>query len=102
MFVADLCKESIAAMAMQMEVGEFPVGTLICLDYTAPPGGMVELNFSSGTEGGDIHLHLNARYDEPSLVLNSNIDGHWGPEERPSGFPLHAGERENLYIHVTF
>lgn len=76
---------------MQMDVGEFPAGTVVCLDYTAPPGGRVELTFSSGTEGGDIQLQLTASYDEPSFVLNSYIDGQWGTEEKPSGFPLHSG-----------
>ncbi len=78
-------------MAMQMDIGKFSLGTVVCLDYTAPPGGRVELSFSSGTEGGDVQFHFTARYDEPGVVLNSCIDGHWGTEEKPSGFPLRSG-----------
>ena len=50
----------------------------------------------------NIILHINPRFDEAKCVLvrNTNIMGHWGPEERDGGFPLEPGKNFEAVIVV--
>ena len=78
---------------------DFSVGTVVYLEYIAPYSGRVYLNFT--TTNGDIVLHVNPRYDQNCLVLNTLIDGKWGPEERPAGFPITPGAKTCITVTAT-
>jgi len=65
-------------------------------NYDADPRlGSGALNIYSGT---DIALHVNPRPKLDVLVLNSHINGGWGGEERPEGYPLK--EPGEVYLAV--
>jgi len=38
---------------------------------------------------GDTLFHLSARMHDKNIVLNSNLEGHWGNEEKVKEFPFH-------------
>ena len=44
--------------------------------------------------GNDIAFHLNPRFNENAVVLNTQINGTWGPEERglPQAMPFYRGQ----------
>lgn len=76
-----------------IKVQNFGVSKVIRLTYRAPGplrGSWLLLNLMSNT--GDILLHINPRYYKtgPILVMNSYLNGAWGREERPRGFPFTA------------
>lgn len=49
-------------------------------------------------KGPDVVFHFNPRFNEQTIVRNSNIDGCWGPEERGGGFPFVQGSRFEVVI----
>lgn len=51
-------------------------------------------------KGQDVVFHFNPRFQEQTIVRNSNLAGHWGPEEREGGFPFAQGRRFELKILV--
>lgn len=61
----------------------------------------LDINLKSGNiESADVALHLSVRFDEDTIVRNSQLNGVWGKEERDenrSQFtvanPLVAGEK---------
>ena len=72
----------------------FPPGSVVRVRYrgggTDPRLGGGALNIYAGS---DIALHVNPRPKMGVLVLNSHIQGGWGGEERPDGYPVcEAGE----------
>lgn len=80
-----------------MEVGiPLEVGTVVHWQYTSCTHEKVALNFFNSS--GDILLHVNPRYDQGVLVLNSQLCSSWGQEERPSGFPLHSGCEAHVVV----
>ncbi|HEY9605039.1 MAG TPA: WGR domain-containing protein [Allocoleopsis sp.] len=48
--------------------------------------------------GNDIAIHVSIRDNEKALVLNSWINGAWGPEERPVGFPFDINQE--IFVSV--
>lgn len=44
-------------------------------------------------KGPDVVFHFNPRFNEQTIVRNSNLGGYWGPEEREGGFPFVQGRR---------
>lgn len=44
-------------------------------------------------KGPDVVFHFNPRFNEQTIVRNSNLGGYWGPEEREGGFPFVQGQR---------
>ena len=50
----------------------------------------------------NVILHVNPRFDEQKWVVvrNTNIMGHWGPEEREGDFPLEPGKNFEAVIVV--
>ncbi|GLD47732.1 galectin-3-like protein [Lates japonicus] len=51
-------------------------------------------------KGPDVVFHFNPRFNEQTIVRNSNLSGCWGPEEREGGFPFVQGRRFELKILV--
>lgn len=51
-------------------------------------------------KGPDVVFHFNPRFNEQTIVRNSNLGGYWGPEEREGGFPFVQGRRFELKILV--
>ncbi|RWS27493.1 galectin-8-like protein [Leptotrombidium deliense] len=50
----------------------------------------------------DIVFHLNPRFRQQSVVRNTRINGHWGPEERERNLmPIKPNERFEIVILVT-
>lgn len=77
----------------------FEMGSVVRVRYRghAPDSrlGGGALNIYSGP---DIALHVNPRPKLHALVLNSHIQGGWGGEERPAGYPL--AERGEICLSV--
>lgn len=48
-------------------------------------------------KGPDVAFHFNPRFNEQTVVRNSNINGVWGPEERGGGFPFVPGGRFEVH-----
>lgn len=42
-------------------------------------------------KGSDVVFHFNPRFNEQTIVRNSNLGHCWGPEERDGGFPFVQG-----------
>ena len=68
----------------EIGVVKFSIGQAIQASYTNTSNGRIRLDLVDAS--GNIVLHFNPRFDTKSLVLNSQIDGHWGTEEKPSGY----------------
>ena len=70
------------------------VGSVVRFEYNAPnPGPDSRPTTNIVDSAGNVLLHVNTRYlssNDKYLVLNSNLNGAWGPEEKPSGFPFDA------------
>ena len=78
---------------MQVSI-PFEVGTVVLWQYTAHDG--VRLKFLSLME--DILLNIDVPHNEEVLILNSQLDGKWGTEERSSEFPLHFGSQSHVIV----
>lgn len=74
---------------------EFDVGFAVEGTFIAPDAGRVSLNLMEDETGETIVLHVDVRYNWYSsrqvLVLNTHMDGSWGPEQRPPGFDFTSG-----------
>ncbi|KAF6724032.1 Galectin-3 [Oryzias melastigma] len=51
-------------------------------------------------KGSDVVFHFNPRFNEQTIVRNSNLGHCWGPEERDGGFPFVQGRTFELKILV--
>lgn len=93
--------EELNAEVINYRVQSFGVGSVIRLSYT-PPSQVYFLLLNLISDSGDILLHFNPRYSAsiggPVLVLNSFLNGAWGAEERPAGFPFDA---TTVYVVVS-
>ncbi|XP_053768043.1 galectin-5-like isoform X2 [Desmodus rotundus] len=90
----------------------------LCLNspyFTAIPGGLspyksitVLGNILSSADsmhinlrcGNDIAFHLNPRFNQNTLVRNTQINGSWGPEETclPQAMPFYRGQGFSVCI----
>ncbi|KAJ1347763.1 GLT [Parelaphostrongylus tenuis] len=64
----------------------------------------VEVNLLEGAaqiDPGQAALHLNLRFDEKKIVMNSFVSGAWGKEERES-LPYKPGDPFELRIRINF
>ncbi|PWA29622.1 hypothetical protein CCH79_00007907 [Gambusia affinis] len=74
-------------------------------DYAAPFNHSDRRACSWGRQvdflkGPDVVFHFNPRFNEQTIVRNSNLGGYWGPEEREGPFPFAEGRRFELKILV--
>lgn len=53
-------------------------------------------------KGSDVVFHFNPRFNENTIVRNSNLRGCWGPEEREGPFPFVQGRRFEVYFYFFF
>lgn len=59
------------------------------------------VNFACGSQGADIALHFNPRFDgKDKVILNTFQGGKWGKEEH-KGMPLKLGEHFEVVFIVT-
>ena len=65
-------------------VDNFSIGQAIQAGYINSSDGRIGLNLMDA--GDNVVLHFNPRFDQKVLVLNSKINGSWGPEEKPKGY----------------
>jgi len=80
-----------------ISVEKFDVGMAIEVQYITPDNGRPTLNLRDGSD--NIVLHVNPRWDEQALVLNSKIGG-WGSEERPDGFDFSSGKMITIRVEA--
>jgi len=74
------------------------VGYVVKAGYTPSNGAnWIILNLKAGN---NIGLLVNPRFDQGTIVLNSFINGAWGTEERPAGFPLVIGQLISIMVIV--
>lgn len=66
----------------------FRPGMAVEATYITPDYGRPTLDLRD--DFGNIVLHVNPRWDEGALVLNT-LSGSWGPEERPQGYDFSSG-----------
>ncbi|WKX99177.1 hypothetical protein Q1695_014227 [Nippostrongylus brasiliensis] len=62
----------------------------------------VEINLLHGAaqiDPGQAVFHMNLRFDEGKIVMNSYVEGAWGKEERES-LPFKKGEKFDLRVRV--
>lgn len=78
---------------MQVDV-PFEFGTVVLWQYTAH--SVVRLKFINRT--GEILLNIGVRHHEQVVIFNSELNGTWGKEERPSGFPLCVGSETRVTV----
>ncbi|MEY3867146.1 MAG: hypothetical protein RLZZ338_1037 [Cyanobacteriota bacterium] len=85
------------ALLLSTSLPSLGVGYVVKVGYTASNGAVIALNLKAGN---NISLHVNPRFNEGTVVLNSNINGGWGQEERPAGFPLVVGQQISIMVIV--
>jgi hypothetical protein len=78
--------------------------TLIVKGSVPPDATRFSVNLLSGTSVidehvGNVPLHVNVRFDEGKIVLNSMQTGQWGKEERHSN-PFKKGEPFDLRVRA--
>jgi Galactoside-binding lectin len=74
------------------------VGYVVKLGYTPLDG--VSTHILDLQAGQSIGLHIRPYITQNILVLNSLINGGWGTEERPTGFPFVVGQLISIMVIV--
>ncbi|XP_053512887.1 galectin-9-like isoform X4 [Artibeus jamaicensis] len=71
--------------------GMYPSKSITVSGTVLPSARRFHINLRSGS---DIAFHLNPRFDENTVVRNTQINGSWGPEERglPRAMPFSRGQ----------
>lgn len=85
------------ALILSTSLSSLGVGYVVKVGYTPSNGSIIALNLNAGN---NIALHVNPRFNQGTVVLNSNINGVWGQEERPAGFPLVVGQLISIMVIV--
>ncbi|XP_036925964.1 galectin-9-like isoform X1 [Sturnira hondurensis] len=77
--------------------GMYPSKSITVSGTVLPSAQRFHINLRSGS---DIAFHLNPRFDENTLVRNTQINGSWGPEERglPRVMPFSRGQGFLVWI----
>ena len=74
----------------EIGVTKFEVGMAVEVRYITPDNGRPTLNLKDD-DSGNIALHVNPRWEQKVLVLNTRKQNSWGPEEKPPGFDFSSG-----------
>ncbi|XP_053512883.1 galectin-9-like isoform X2 [Artibeus jamaicensis] len=77
--------------------GMYPSKSITVSGTVLPSARRFHINLRSGS---DIAFHLNPRFDENTVVRNTQINGSWGPEERglPRAMPFSRGQGFSVWI----
>uniref|UniRef100_A0A670YZK6 Galectin n=1 Tax=Pseudonaja textilis TaxID=8673 RepID=A0A670YZK6_PSETE len=77
--------------------GLFPSKSIIISGSVSPSAQRFHINLKAGNNTA---FHLNPRFDENTIVRNSNLNMCWGSEERhlPCGMPLMRGQPFTIWI----
>ncbi|XP_007935544.1 galectin-9 [Orycteropus afer afer] len=77
--------------------GLYPSKSIMVSGTVLPNAQRFHINLRSG---GDIAFHLNPRFNENTLVRNTQINNFWGPEERslPGKMPFLRGQSFLVWI----
>ncbi|XP_036053351.1 galectin-9 [Onychomys torridus] len=77
--------------------GLYPSKSIIISGTVLPDAKRFHINLRSGM---DIAFHLNPRFNEKTVVRNTQINNSWGPEERnlPGNMPFTRGQSFSLWI----
>ena len=73
----------------EISVEDFCIGMSVQITYVTPDSGRPTMNLED--RHGNVILHVNPRWEQRVLVLNTKGKGGWGHEERPSGFDFSCG-----------
>ncbi|XP_070834627.1 galectin-3 [Chaetodon trifascialis] len=82
---------------LPLHAGMMPRLLITIVGEPTPGADRFQVDF---IKGPDIVFHFNPRFNEQTIVRNSNLGGCWGPEEREGGFPFVQGRRFELKILV--
>lgn len=82
----------------EIMIPDFRPGMGIEVTYITPDYGRPSLDLKD--DYGNIVLHVNPRWDQGALVLNT-LSGSWGPEERPNGFDFSSGVPISVRIEAS-
>lgn len=82
---------------LPLHAGIMPQLVITIVGEPVPGADRFQVDF---IKGSDIVFHFNPRFNERTIVRNSNLGGCWGPEEREGGFPFVQGQRFELKILV--
>lgn len=82
---------------LPLHAGIMPQLVITIVGEAIPGADRFQVDF---IKGSDIVFHFNPRFNERTIVRNSNLGGCWGPEEREGGFPFVQGQRFELKILV--
>ncbi|XP_049715946.1 galectin-9-like isoform X2 [Elephas maximus indicus] len=77
--------------------GLYPFKSIIMTGTVLPKAQSFHINLRSGS---DIAFHLNPRFNENTVVCNTQINGSWGSEERwlPGKMPFNRGQNFSVWI----
>ncbi|KAM5308394.1 galectin-9-like isoform 6-T6 [Glossophaga mutica] len=77
--------------------GMYPSKSITVSGTVLPSAQRFHINLLSGS---DIAFHLNPRFNENTVVRNTQINGSWGPEERglPRAMPFSRGQGFLVWI----
>lgn len=82
----------------KLKIHDFKPGMAIEVTFITPSGGRPALNLID--KPGNILLHVNPRWEQSALVLNTFCGGAWGSEERPEGFDFSIGRLMTLRVEA--
>ncbi|XP_064127517.1 galectin-9-like isoform X1 [Loxodonta africana] len=77
--------------------GLYPSKSIIMTGTVLPKAQSFHINLRSGS---DIAFHLNPRFNENTVVCNTQINGSWGSEELwlPGKMPFNRGQNFSVWI----
>uniref|UniRef100_A0A8C5E6Y0 Galectin n=1 Tax=Gouania willdenowi TaxID=441366 RepID=A0A8C5E6Y0_GOUWI len=82
---------------LPLHAGIMPRLLITIMGEPLPGADRFNVDFVKGSE---VVFHFNPRFNEQTVIRNSNLGGYWGPEERDGPFPFVQGRRFELKILV--
>ncbi|XP_006891133.1 PREDICTED: galectin-9 [Elephantulus edwardii] len=77
--------------------GLYPSKSVMISGTVLPNAQRFHINLRCGS---DIAFHLNPRFDENTVVRNSQINSSWGPEERSLSRPMPFGRGRSFMVWI--